>query len=565
MNLFRFLFLSVAIVVASSCNRDEVITADPLPEIILEGDGVYSVMIGEEVRLAPDYHNAEGAEFEWMIDDMVVGTERAYVFSSEEVGEFYITLTVTTTAGSDSEEMRIDVTPHDTPAIDIAMEDMTVAIGFKQTIMATVRQTKEEPTIVWSINDEEVAEGLSLDFVAEEVGRYRIVVTASTHHATASDSVTIEVVRAEDLSLIYEFESSEYHTTEGRNLLITPSKLNKSEGVEFVWTLDNETQEWTKSYYVFNSDVVGQHQLEVVATTYINNTPSVASHTFSIEVIEEGKYRREHTASSSAVFSRVVEYLPAPGQFIGDLKTGGFTGEELTAEDAAAYAERRLRDQNWVSLGAFGGYIVVTFDHSLANHEGADIAITGNSFEGSSEPGVVWVMQDENGNGEADDTWYELRGSETGLSTTFQNYEVTYYRPTMPGMAVGWSDNRGGSGTVDYLASFHNQPFYYPTWVMEDSYTLRGTRLEARNYDRSGNGSMWVQPAYDWGYVDNASSVDCLSGVNSLDFANAIDQLGNPIVLEYVDFVKVQSAVQAKSGWLGELSTEVCNFIEITE
>ena len=73
-------------VIASSCNRDEVITAI-LPEIIIEGDGVYSVMVGEEIRLAPEYRNVEGATFEWRIDEEVVGTERAYVFMAEEAGE----------------------------------------------------------------------------------------------------------------------------------------------------------------------------------------------------------------------------------------------------------------------------------------------------------------------------------------------------------------------------------------------------------------------------------------------------------------------------------------------
>ena len=76
---------------------------------------------------------------------------------------------------------------------------------------------------------------------------------------------------------------------------------------------------------------------------------------------------------------------------------------------------------------------------------------------------------------------------------------------------------------------------------------------------------MWVQPAYDWGYVDNASERDCSEGINSLDIDNAIDVLGRPIELEYIDFVKIQSAVQAKSGWLGELSTEVCNVVEILQ
>lgn len=553
-------------VIASSCNRDEVITAI-LPEIIIEGDGVYSVKVGEEIRLAPEYRNAEGAKFEWRIDEEVVGTERAYVFVAEEAGEYYVKLTVTTDSGSDSEEMRIDVTELDTPAIEIAMDDIVVAVGYKQTITATLRKTEHECEVVWSVNGEEVAKDVtSYEFEATEVGTYHIVARATNPYGEAEDSVTITVIHAEDLDLIYEFESTEYHTVAGRTLLIRPSQLNKSEGVTFVWTLNGESNdaEWNKPHYVFSSEEVGTHTLEVKATTYIN-TPIEVSHTFTIEVIESGKYRRERTAASSSLFSYVVEYLPAPGQFIGDMKTAGFTGEELTSDDARAYAESRLRQNNWVSLGAFGGYIVVGFDHSVENISGADIAITGNSFEGSSEPGVVWVMQDENGNGMADDTWYELAGSETGEASTIQEYEVTYYRPSSPGMSVGWSDNYGGSGTIDYLASFHNQPSYYPTWITADSYTLRGTRLEARNYDRSGNGSMWVQPAYDWGYADNASERDCADAVNSLDIDNAIDILGRPIELEYIDFVKIQSAVQSKSGWLGELSTEVCNIAEIAQ
>ena len=556
--------MCVVMVVASSCNRDEVITTQ-LPEIIIDGDGVYSVKVGEEIRLDPEYRNADDATFEWRIGDKVVGTERAYIFAAEEAGEVFVTITVTTSVGSDSEELRIDVTEPEMPAIEIAMEDRTVAVGFKQTILATLRQTEHECEVWWTVNDEEVARDVtSYEFEATEVGTYHIVATASNHHGEASDSVTITVVNADELNLVYEFETAEYHTVESRTLLIRPSKINKSEGVTFTWRLDGEElgASTNKPYFLFSSSEVGTHTLEVSATTYINS-PIEVKHSFTIEVIEEGKYRRERTSESMGVFSQIVEYMPAPGQFIGETKTGGFTGEELTAEDAIQYAERRLRTNNFVSLGAFGGYIVVTFDHSVENISGADIAIMGNSFDGSSEPGVVWVMQDENGNGEADDTWYELRGSETGKGITIQEYEVTYFRPISPGMPVGWTDNLGGSGTIDYLSSFHHQPWYYPTWITADSYTLRGTRLEARNYDKSGNGSSWVLPAYDWGYVDNASTTDCNDGVNSIDIDNAIDINGKPITLEYVDFVKVQSAVQSKSGWLGEVSTEVMNIYEI--
>ena len=211
------------------------------------------------------------------------------------------------------------------------------------------------------------------------------------------------------------------------------------------------------------------------------------------------------------------------------------------------------------------------FDHSIDNSGDYDLGILGNSFSGSSEPGVVWVMQDENGNGLPDDTWYELAGSETGKAETIQNYAVTYYRPTGAGMPVQWSDNLGNSGQVDYLKQFHRQEYYYPLWIDADSYTLTGTCLEARNYDASGNGSYWVNAEYDWGYVDNYSPVDRLTdkdnvegeiNVNHFKISNAIDVDGEPIVLEFIDFVKVQCALNAKSGWLGELSTEVCGFFD---
>lgn len=279
-----------------------------------------------------------------------------------------------------------------------------------------------------------------------------------------------------------------------------------------------------------------------------------------VTITLEDEHYRPRTAASQAEWSDVLEYTPAPGQYIGDTTTGGFTGEELTAADAAAYAEGRMRAGRFLSLGGFGGYVVVAFDHSIDNVEGYDIAIRTNCYEGSSEPGIVWVSQDENGDGRANDSWYELRGSESGNLATISDYAVTYYRPDA-GQPVEWIDSEGATGQIDYLGAFHPQPTYYPTWITADSYTLKGTRLEARNYDSAGDGSLWVQPSYGWGYADNFSAVDLLQSEdgpeNRFDIANAIDQKGSPVELRYIDFVKVQTALNTKSGWIGENSTEV--------
>ena len=289
-------------------------------------------------------------------------------------------------------------------------------------------------------------------------------------------------------------------------------------------------------------------------------------------ITEELKdHYRAKTETSVAEQTIVFEYTPAPGQFINETKTGGFTGNETTHEAAAAYAEQRMKSGAFVSLGGFGGYMVVGFDHSIDNTGSYDFGITGNSFKGSSEPGVVWVMQDENGNGKPDDSWYELKGSETGKETTIQNYSVTYYRPSAPQQPVKWTDSEGNSGEVDYLKAFHQQDYYYPLWIKEDSYTLTGTCLEGRNYDQSGNGTYWVNAEYDWGYTDNFSDIDRLSNDNNANagananyfkISNAIDEKGNPVDLKYIDFIKVQTGCNTKSGWLGENSTEVFGFFD---
>lgn len=266
---------------------------------------------------------------------------------------------------------------------------------------------------------------------------------------------------------------------------------------------------------------------------------------------KDGAIFAEETADSGAC-NRVCEYLPAPGQFINE------TYAPATMDEACAWAEKQLASPyGCISLGSFGGYVVVGFGHRVACTGGYDFAVDGNPLDTSSEPGIVWVMQDKNGDGLPNDTWYELRGSEYGKPETWQDYAVTYCRPEDDGADVRWVDSRGQSGTIARV-SYHRQDSYYPAWVGSDSYTLRGTRLEARN---RFDGVQWVNPPYEWGYADNFSSIDRLSGnginANRFRIADAVQADGQPAELAYIDFVKIQTGVLAQSGDLGEASTEV--------
>lgn len=244
-------------------------------------------------------------------------------------------------------------------------------------------------------------------------------------------------------------------------------------------------------------------------------------------------------------FAVILDYTPAPGQFINDTREAGFSGEN-TSQEACAYAERRLRAKQYVSLGAWGGSLAAAFAQPVENDGGYNLLIEGNSFATSSEPGIVWVMRDENGNGEPDDTWYELKGSEAANAE--RGYEVTYFRPAADSDPVAWSDNRGGSGTVDRTEE-HPQS-YWPAWIEGDSYTLQGTLLP-KNVEFSDN--LWIPQPFAWGYADNYAS----EGRNLFRIGDAVDAQGEPVSLRNIDFVKIQTGVQDKGLQIGEVSTEI--------
>lgn len=559
----KYFWLLILVAVLYSCKIDEELFA---PKITLDNEsGIYTVKYGREILIEPKYENAEDATFSWTMDGVVISTAPSLPFMKEEVGEYFITLKVSNEIGEDTEEIRVDVVELEIPTVSIAgNKKMTVTAGTSIPLVATVRETSLPTSFMWTVNDKNVSSEYTYTFIADKIGTYIIKATAKNEDGSHYDMIEVEVVDASDMPFVWEFEKYNYHTVAGRRLLIKPLQTSYGQ-VEYSWNVEGMNDiAGSEAQFVFVANEPGEYKINAVATSSDNDNNITVTRTFVVTVYDEKEFYRPKSGASQADWNKVFEYTPAPGQFINDLKTGGFDATHTTPEAAVAYAEGRLNECNWISLGGFGGYMVVGFDHSIDNSRSYDFGVIGNSYDGSSEPGVVWVMQDENGNGFPDDTWYELAGSENGKFETIQNYAVTYYRPSAAGMPVQWTDNLGNNGEIDYLGQYHNQDYYYPLWINNDSYTLTGTRLEARNYDQSGNGTYWVQPHYDWGYADNFSPTDFNSSdkANFFNISNAIDFEGNTVNLSHVDFVKVQTAVNSKSGWLGELSTEVCGFYD---
>ena len=65
--LLQFSFFSI-IVLLSSCIIDDDITTSLPPKILLDSEtGIYTVKIGREITIAPNYESAEGATYYWTI------------------------------------------------------------------------------------------------------------------------------------------------------------------------------------------------------------------------------------------------------------------------------------------------------------------------------------------------------------------------------------------------------------------------------------------------------------------------------------------------------------------
>ena len=429
----------------------------------------------------------------------------------------------------------------------------------------------------WLSNGTVVGTGPTFTFTPEEMGVYYFTVEVSNEYGKAFLEVRIDVKTppepdppgpeppspepVEEVPL-FTIDQTEYHVALGRTIRLLPLDLDSTKTLTFTWKRDGTTvQEGPDPLYRFDALAQGSFRMDL----HVTDGERAADTTLTVVVCPpEGTYRRNATSASSPNAAKVYSFLPAPGQYVNENYTA------TTMEEACDYALNRMKQGYYVSLGGFGGSLVVGFDHSITNDGDYNFAVKNTIYSNYSEPGIVWVMQDENGDGLPNDTWYELRGSETGLDCTVQDYAVTYCRPSAPAQPVAWTDNLGGSGSIDYLVAYHKQDYYYPLWVQEDRYTLRGTRLEARNYDQSGRGVYWINPDYGWGYADNYSPVDMLperatgitAGCNHFKISDAITFDGQPANLQYIDFVKVQTGLNAKSGWLGELSTEVTDVID---
>jgi len=329
----------------------------------------------------------------------------------------------------------------------------------------------------------------------------------------------------------------------GKSLSLNPTIIN-DEKSSYTWEVNGEVVS-TEKLYTFTPSKIGNYNLQLKVSNEVGTD-------FKTIVISA-------FSNLSPYITKVFDYKYGPGQHASlipaDWKGADFIGQPWTGTKI------------YTSLGGWGGYIIAGFDHVVKNVEGADFAVF-TQPGASSEPGVVYVMNDENGDGIPNDgEWAEIKGSEYNHPETILDYQVTYYKPVGNGN-VTWKDNKGNSNELKPV--FETPSWWWSGYGDKTEVVFNGVKLPDayKNISTQPDIENWtvIPGMFTSGYAECYNNLDYNISLkaNLFDISNAVDKAGNKVNLSGISFIKVQSGVFQIAGWLNEISTEVSGAADLS-
>jgi hypothetical protein len=329
----------------------------------------------------------------------------------------------------------------------------------------------------------------------------------------------------------------------GKSLSLNPTIINGDKST-YTWEVNGAIVSSAK-LYTFTPSKIGSYNLLLKVSNEIGSD----NKTFLISAFSH----------YSPYITSVFDYKYGPGQHASlipkDWKGTDFIGQPWIAP------------KQYTSLGGWGGYIVAGFDHIVKNVEGADFAIFTQPGP-SSEPGVVFVMNDDNADGIPNDAdWAEIKGSEYTHPETIHDYQVTYYKPVGNGN-ITWKDNKGNVGELKPV--FETASWWWSGYGTNTEIVFTGVRLPNayKNISTQADIENWVvNPSmFTYGYAECYNNLDYNKSLkaNVFDISDAVDKVGNKVNLTGISFIKIQSGVFQVAGWLNEISTEVSGAVDLS-
>ena len=380
-------------------------------------------------------------------------------------------------------------------------------------------------------------------------------------------------LQKEDIKV--DYPEAGFTANAGQAFLIEVKSVS-DENVTYAWLIDGKEVAQTKSFtHTFMQ--AGTYQL----TLKVSQEQISFEYTYTVNVAYAAL--PETPQNATPYITKVLEYRPAPGQFVNTMPQYKEGDTQATMNEKALNAIGN-NTKGMITLGGYGGYVTVGFDHTIRNAKDAnDFLVLGNAFENSSEPGIIKVAYDVNQNGQPDEEeWFEIAGSahhapkqetwyepakQAGNSVeTYRDYSITYKKPAKEPTTneekesyIFWEDNKGHKG-YKVMNQFHPQP-YYPQWIEEEQLVFTGTCLPQNGINQgTEQAPYFVLPSFKYGYADNYPN-DAAKAAIDIDWA--VDKNGKPANLPGVDFIKIYTGVNQENGRLGENSTEVCGVTDL--
>jgi hypothetical protein len=286
--------------------------------------------------------------------------------------------------------------------------------------------------------------------------------------------------------------------------------------------------------------------------------------------------------AQSPFASRVLDYSPAPGQFVQNPQFNDPARALGPPGTAGGLSE--ADNSKCVTLGGFGGSITLGFDRPIwanpHNPRRMDFIVYGNGFYIGGDPmrrhaecGVIEVSRDDNHNGLPDDAWYVIPGSHlpslAPIARTTATWDASTLNPAWipPGRSGTWT-----SSGYQLPAFFGPSPILVNSlgtgaeevWGYAD---LAPTLLLGDMTATNVVDDAAADPAMFYTLPDDplATGISPGSGGGSaIAIRWAIDPAtGVPANLDRIDFVRITTAINAVSPILGEISTEVSSVADV--
>ncbi len=286
----------------------------------------------------------------------------------------------------------------------------------------------------------------------------------------------------------------------------------------------------------------------------------------------------------------VIDYSPAPGQFVNDMNDDGFViNDPLAAIGAPDGGGTRDGALDVVTLGGFGGSITLAFDHLVEDHPlnpyGMDAIVFGNAWwvigdvnRHWAECGTIEISLDVNKNSIADDPWYLIPGSHIDqpvsqfVSQTWDNNtsDTTYPPADASWIPLGFFPSGESMATTSAYVLPLNV-FGNTTVVNPLSGTGREGVFGYADYmptlflgDLDGDDfvdNFMVTPEEFYTVADNplfSGISEGSGGGDAFDIAWAIDPISSEFaMLPGFHFLRITTGVNAVLGPFGEKSVEV--------